>query len=851
MLGLRRLFNGRPRGNKLSWEDLFRLFREIMDSNNRAIEAITDMGEKLGGDYLFDINYIKTAYPGLQKAVGTSILGFDTLTQGKYQRIKDAFDRIDSRINIAINDEPAGLEKTIVSYEDIGWDMAREAGGKNANLAEVKNQLGLKVPPAFAITTRAYDMFMGHNGLTGKAQELSQADDPEPGAIEELQGMIIAGEIPPALSADIDTAINSLSAAIGKPFFLAVRSSAEEEDSDFSFAGQFRTVLNVPAKRADVEEAYKRVLASLFSREAAAYSKNTGHGIGGMKMAVGCVSQVDAAASGVMFTSSPGDATSITVTASWGLGVSVVDGTVDPDVYEVLKADTDGPGFGIIHKKTGIKNSMTVPLAGGGTTCAATPAEKVNMPCLTDAQVRDLAAQAILIERHFRKPQDVEWAIDKDGAVYILQTRSLNIPESPARGQAAQVPEDTPVLMEGRGAAVYRGAGAGKVFVVTRDDEIDSVPRGSVLVSTTDSSKFVRVMPYLSAIITDTGTPASHMASVCREFRVPALVGAGDATKVLKEGQAVTLHIDEDGNAKVYDGIISSLVKASETDAFGMEGVGEYRKKRHILRYISPLHLIDPMMDNFTAEGCRTVHDVLRFIHEKSVAELIDEARRRSVKANDRTAVKLDLPIPAAIMVVDLGGGLNLAGGGGKAGIEQITSLPLSSILKGMTHPGVWHSEMVPLGARDFLTSMVRMPDIRTDAESFIANNLAVASREYMNLNLRFGYHFNMVDCYCSENARNNHVYFRFAGGATDIVKRSRRLDFIAGVLKEYGFGMNIKGDLLIARLSNQGQDRVLQVLEMLGRLISYTRQLDAMLHSDELVAKYVRDFLQGKYDFT
>src|SRR5512143_93008 len=114
---------------------------------------------------------------------------------------------------------------------------------------------------------------------------------------------------------------------------------------------------------------------------------------------------------------------------------------------------------------------------------------------------------------------------------------------------------------------------------------------------------------------------------------------------------------------------------------------------------------------------------------------------------------------------------------------------------------------------------MVRLPDIRGDAESYVGCNLAVASREYVNLSLRFGYHFNMVDCYCSENARNNHIYFRFVGGATDIVKRSRRVNLIAGILREFGFGLNIKGDLLIARLSNIPQDRARELLEQLGRL--------------------------------
>jgi pyruvate,water dikinase len=143
---------------------------------------------------------------------------------------------------------------------------------------------------------------------------------------------------------------------------------------------------------------------------------------------------------------------------------------------------------------------------------------------------------------------------------------------------------------------------------------------------------------------------------------------------------------------------------------------------------------------------------------------------------------------------------------------------------------------------------MLRASDIVSDSRSFIENNVAVVSREYMNLGLRFGYHFNMIDCYCSETPRNNHIYFRFVGGATDIVKRSRRVSLIAMILKEYGFNLKTKGDLIIARLANIGQGEIERILDHVGRLIAYTRQLDATMHDDSAVERYARNFLEGKY---
>ena len=591
--------------------------------------------------------------------------------------------------------------------------MAHEVGGKNLNLAEMKNQLKLNVPPAFAITTHAYEMFIEHNNLRPMIEGLASAGSLEDEQFDRLRAKVINGEIPPAVSDDIGNALEILKSGFKTPCFVAVRSSAEEEDGEFTFAGQFKTVLNVPAEKNAIEAAWKEVIASLFSREAAAYIKNTGHDAGSMKMAVGCVLQINAVSSGVIFSSSLEDAADIMINASWGLGVSVVDGTVEPDLFIVKKPVDKNSGFKITDRKTGRKNSMAVLSSGGGIEVMATPADKINTPCLTDDQVYELASQAVLIERHFGGPQDIEWAADKDGIIYILQARPLRLQEGREREQDISAPAEAAVVMEGKGTVVQRGTGAGTVFIINRDDEIENIPRGAVLVARNDSSKFVKVMPYISAIITDTGAPVSHMASVCREFKIPTLVNAGDATKILKEGQVVTLHIDNEGNARVYEGFIKELVKASKKSVFGMESIGEYRKKRQILRYISPLHLVDPLMEDFTVEGCRTIHDVLRFMHEKSVTELIDEARQRGVNTNSQATVRLELPIPAALMVVDIGGGINLANGKDKAGIKQVSSLPLASILKGMTYPGVWHSETVSLNVSDFLSSMVRMPDIR------------------------------------------------------------------------------------------------------------------------------------------
>jgi pyruvate,water dikinase len=300
---------------------------------------------------------------------------------------------------------------------------------------------------------------------------------------------------------------------------------------------------------------------------------------------------------------------------------------------------------------------------------------------------------------------------------------------------------------------------------------------------------------------------------------------------VLIDEQAVT----------VYPGIVAQLLDRAGAGSLRMEELAEYRKKRYLLRYIAPLNLVDPLRDDFTPKACKTLHDILRFIHEKSVAELIDQAGEGW---RSKRAVKLDLPIPAGLVVIDIGDGLENAESRDQVTAAQITSAPLRAVVRGMIHPGLWRSDAVPLRVQDFITSMLRASDIVNDGAPRDTASVAVASREYANLNLKFGYHFIILDCYCGDVARNNHIYFRFAGGATDITKRSFRLLFMETVLKDRGFLIKLKGDMLIARLAGVGRAEMESQLDLLGRLISYTRQLDAVLQDDAMAMRHAENFL-------
>jgi pyruvate,water dikinase len=864
---------------KLPLRVVFNRFRQVLDSNNRALEIMADMGDKLGGNYIFDINYIKKSYSEFADTVFQSIYNLNTLSQNKYLYLHRIFERINDRVNRILQDKtPLDLKEAVISYRNISWEMADEVGGKNAGLAELGNYMKLNVPDGFAITIGAFREFMEYNRIDEKIEELktrykktakrTQQEDimsaitfAEAGEHEtakdilsdeeyldssffaEVQKIIRKGKLPEHLETSLQRALVSLMEKEGETVYIAVRSSAEKEDLEFSFAGQFETVLNVPAEISKLAEAYKKVLASLYSPEAIVYIKQImPQDKPMMAMSVGCIKMVDARVSGVMFSIDPNDIDNevIIINANWGLGTTIVEGTVDADHYLVEKNEPHV----IKDRKIGNKQVMVIADRDGGIKNVSLSEDDRVKQCLTEEQIKKLARQAVLIEHYMKKPQDIEWSIDKKGELFILQSRPLRVSKK-SRESLKDISsrlQECPVVMEKQGIIACRGIGAGKVFVLERLEDMKDFIHGSVLVAKHDSSQFIKIMPKASAIITDIGTPTSHMANIAREFQVPTIVNTGTGTMTLKNGEEIT--VDADDN-KIYEGIIKELLRYNITENIDLTEAKEFRVLKKILRYMTPLNLIDPLMDNFTPEGCQTFHDIIRFIHEKSISELVDVDRYKEV-LHENIAAKLNVAIPTGIFIIDIGGGLDLKGGNGKATLDEITSIPFKAIVKGMSHPGVWHSEAVSMKINDFMSSMLKMPDISN--MRYLGENVAVVSREYVNLSLRFGYHFNMMDCYCSENIRDNHVYFRFVGGATDITKRSRRAELLATILKELNMRINSKGDLVIARTDNITRSEMEVLLDYLGRLIAYSRQLDALLDDDNMVQYYVRNFLEERY---
>ena len=830
------------RSKGLPFVEIFTKFQTILEFNNKVLDLMAEMGDKLSGDYIFDKQYIRSACGQMADYVYKLIYNLDAIAPHKYLPLYDAF----SRINSEIEEELEGMivipeSDFTMPYNLVSRDFSDVVGAKNANLAEIKNFLRVRTPEGFAITTRAFKAYMDHNRLWNEANAI--ADSWAQGKIntteasKRIQSLINGGAMPPRLKKEMKKAIESLSEyESGKEVFLAIRSSAWGEDTENTFAGQFLSLLNEPAE--NLIHAYKEILASAYSPSAMEYRRERGYSEKEVVMAVACQLMVDAAVSGVLYTLDPQDPQKefMVISATWGLGAPLVSGKVGPDQFKVSRE----PPHEVKGLKVVRKAMRMVVKQEGGTENVPVPEELQTKACLTNDQLRELAEHGIMIERYFKKPQDIEFAYDHSGRLYILQARPLNIGSQGAR-LVCDIPaalRKAHTIFSGKGDIAQKGIGIGKVFLVRSDEDLDRFPEGAVLVARNTSPRFAKVIRKAAAVLTDIGSPTGHMATIAREFRVPTIVNTGIATKVLKQGQEITVDAEEN---VVYEGKVKELCYY-EFNEEPFEETYEYRLLRRVLKKISPLNLLDPLDKRFSPRHCKTFHDITRFIHEKAVEEII-ELSYYGTRNSHTPPLHLDLPVPLDLVLIDMGDGLSGGPVSRKVRVDEIGSMPMAAFVKGLLCPGAWSTEPMSVDFGGFMSSLTRTFSSSLATPKFIGQNLALISLNYANISLRLGYHFNMIDAYISENINDNYAYFRFLGGVTDMTRRSRRAKLVGEILTMNDFRVDLRGDLVVARVKKLDSEEMREKLRVIGALVAFTRQLDVHMFNDNQIEKFIQAF--------
>ena len=470
----------------------------------------------------------------------------------------------------------------VVPFEKLRMDDVEYVGGKNASLGEMISQLpqGVKVPTGFATTAHAFREFLKHDGLNdrinAKLDALNVDDVNALAAVgAEIRAMVENQPFPADLENAIRDAFATLSEGNDKASF-AVRSSATAEDlPDASFAGQQETFLNVVGIE-DVLHKMKEVFASLYNDRAISYRVHKGFAHVDVALSAGVQRMVrsDTGAAGVMFTmdTESGFRDVVFITSSYGLGETVVQGAVNPDEFYVHKPMLEAGKQALIRRNLGSKLIQMVfatpeekAASGKLVKTIDVPTELRNRYSLTDADVEQLARYAMIIEAHYGRPMDIEWGKDgTDGQLYILQARPETV-KSQAEGKVEQrykLKGQGTVLTEGR--AIGQKIGTGPVRLVSDVSQMDTVQAGDVLVTDMTDPNWEPVMKRASAIVTNRGGRTCHAAIIARELGIPAVVGCGDATDLLKDGTLVTVSCAEGDTGRIYDGLLEMEVTEVE-----------------------------------------------------------------------------------------------------------------------------------------------------------------------------------------------------------------------------------------------------------------------------------------------
>nr|WP_166255701.1 phosphoenolpyruvate synthase [Marinobacter salicampi] len=462
------------------------------------------------------------------------------------------------------------MEDYIIWFEDLGMSDVDRVGGKNASLGEMISNLanaGVTVPGGFATTAYAYREFLAKDGLKERIDNaldsLDVNDVNELARVgSEIRRWVVETPLPQPLEDELEKAYRQLQGDNSK-MAVAVRSSATAEDlPDASFAGQQETFLNIVGLQ-HVKIAVKEVFASLFNDRAISYRVHHGfdHKLVALSAGIQKMVRSETAASGVMFTldTESGFQDVVFITGSYGLGETVVQGAVNPDEFYVHKPTLKAERPAVLRRNLGSKAIKMVYGANQETgtsvdTVKVDPDER-NRFCINDAEVSELAKQAMIIEAHYKRPMDIEWAKDGDDQkIYIVQAR----PETVKSRASANVmeryllKETGKVIVEGR--SIGHKIGSGPVKIVTSINEMDRVQPGDVLVTDMTDPDWEPVMKRASAIVTDRGGRTCHAAIIARELGIPAVVGCGDATEVLKDGQPVTVSCAEGDTGLIYEG---------------------------------------------------------------------------------------------------------------------------------------------------------------------------------------------------------------------------------------------------------------------------------------------------------
>ncbi len=789
--------------------------KELLNHNGELLQWLTDLEADLDHLPCYDT---RISRPVLHLLDETLLMAqeLNSLSQDRFTDLYGALDRIRAEVLPIFSkrkDTTSLPISVFLDHEKTG--DSHLTGGKAAGIAALNRLFPHNVPSGFILTTAAYRRLMNAEDLEQRVR-LAMKDIAYIGdtkrfhdIAESLRSLLSHH----SLSKEIREAIERSAAQLDPEGTTqwAVRSSAIGEDGRFSFAGQFESVLNVP--HANLAEAYLQVVSSRFTDRTMRYRLHAGFREVDTPMAVLFMPMVQAQAAGIVQTQDPlnPESDSLILHTVNGLGDVVVRGERQPDILRLERSDP--------HQLQDLRR--------------AEGSRRDDDFYLDDIARSSVAVMAMRVERELGYPVEIEWALDTQGKVWLLQSRRLS--PSP-QGAARRKHSGGSPLAEG-GVTICAGRAEGNLVRYEPGLKPEDLETGSVLLVDHPTPDHAIFLPRLAALLAIHGNPAGHIATLSREFFVPSLFQLGDSHKRLHNGTRISLNA---AKRSIYAG--SRWKGVRERVLVRIASSGRNRHSGALYSPIMELNLTDPTERSFKAKSCRSIHDCIRFMHEMTLHSLFrlgDEQRRQG----NRGSLMLNTELPLRLHLMDLGHCLDKE----KDSVDPqaVRSLPFAAWWKGVSDPRLhwsdrWTRAFAGL-SEDFKEQV--MGDTRGPRRSGDAN-YAIVGGDYLNVNTRMSYHYAMIDATVGPGSQANHVHFRFFGGGGPKQNRERRILFLERVLRQAQFGVDCQGELLTAWLRHHPQSTCEKALRLLGRLMVFSRDLDGVRLDDDALQAMAADFL-------
>ncbi|MEW5774138.1 MAG: PEP/pyruvate-binding domain-containing protein [Thermodesulfobacteriota bacterium] len=817
----------------------FHHFKLLLTANGKALDIMAEIEKALAGRTLFGMTFVRSKCTAVGVNAFQMIRHLDQLAPDTYGGLYARFQDIQAGLDEVL--APARIERRgrlVAPLSEVDAGMADLVGSKMASLGDLARSLGLPVPPGFVVTAAGFDAFMAQDGLKEEIDRLLQAADVR--SMDDrfrlssaIQERIVHTPLPLALEADMAAAFAALEASTRPRVRVSVRSSALGEDAEgANYAGQFLSLLNIPGK--SLVAAYREVVASMYGLPALNYRLSRGIRDEDAAMCVGVMAMVPARSGGVAYSRNPVNIRddAVIVSAAFGLPKVVAEGRGPVDLFAVGRGDPPVIRIRRIADKTSMfacdPDADACQFRPGG--------EQRAEPSLSDAEVLELARMAVALEERFGAPQDIEWTVDEAGRVSLLQCRPLQ------RGEAVRQPfydlapaRSRPTLADD-GSTASPGVGCGRVCRVRDDSDALRFTPGAVLVVGRALPKWGSLIPYASALATEQGGLTGHLASIAREFSVPAVTGCARILETLEDGRMVTVDADA---GRIYDGCVESLLEHAAPKPSYLQGSPVHTLLGQAARLITPLNLLDPDSPEFRIRHCRTLHDITRFCHEKAVLEMFN----LSVPGEDSGASSKRLfdKVATQFWVVDLEDGFSQEPEDQWIRIEHIASIPMLALWEGITAiPWQGPPRVDAKGFMSIVAQAATNPNLVPAARGeYAERNYFIISRNFVNLQSRFGFHFCTVEAFVGDRPSQNYIVFRFQGGAADLARRRRRAQFITDILTGLGFTVRLNEDALSARLEGFETQAMKKRLKIVGYLTQHTRQLDMIMNDPAATAEH------------